>query len=79
MLQQKGIYTYLVRIPKFLRSGQSDILVSVEQYKHGVASPPRGARSGGHDSCQAARTTATCHDLEEERAAMGQRLSLIHI
>ena len=38
-----------------------------------MASPPRGARSGGHDSCQAARTTATCHDLEEERAAMGQR------
>ena len=28
--------------------------------KHGVASPPRGARSGGHDSCQAASTAATC-------------------
>ena len=25
-----------------------------------MASPPRGARSGGHDSCQAARTAATC-------------------
>ena len=28
--------------------------------KHGVASTPRGARSGGHDSCQAARAAATC-------------------
>ena len=28
--------------------------------KHGVASPPRGARSGGHDSCQAARRAAIC-------------------
>ena len=36
-----------------------------------MASPPRGARSGGHDSCQAARTAA--RDLEVERAAMGQR------
>ena len=25
-----------------------------------MASPPRSARSGGHDSCQAARTAATC-------------------
>ena len=43
-----------------LLSGQSDILVPVHQYKHGVGSPPRGTRSGGHDSCQAARTAATC-------------------
>ena len=42
-----------------LLSGQSDILIPVQQYKHGVGSPPRGARSGGHDSCQAARTAAT--------------------
>ena len=41
--------------------------------KHGVASPPRGARSGGHDSCQAARTQHAARDLEVERAAMGQR------
>ena len=33
--------------------------VPVQQYKHVVGSPPRGARSGGHDSCQAARTAAT--------------------
>ena len=45
---------------KTLLSGQSDILVPVQQYKHGVWSPPRGARSGGHDSCQTARTAATC-------------------
>ena len=25
-----------------------------------MGSPPRGARSGGHDSCQVARTAATC-------------------
>ena len=25
-----------------------------------MGSPPRGARSGGHDSCHAARTAATC-------------------
>ena len=25
-----------------------------------MGSPPRGARSGGHDTCQAARTAATC-------------------
>ena len=43
-----------------LFSGQSDIFLPVQQYKHVVGSPPRGARSGGHDSCQAARTAATC-------------------
>ena len=43
----------------FSHSGQGDIWVPVQQYKHGVASPPRGARSRGHDSCQAARTAAT--------------------
>ena len=37
-----------------------------------MAYPPLGARSGGHDSCQAARTAAA-GDLEVERAAMGQR------
>ena len=44
----------------FSHSGQGDIWVSVQQYKQGVASPPRGARTSGHDSCQSARTTATC-------------------
>ena len=44
----------------FLHSGHGDIWVPVQQYNHGVASPPRGARSSGHDSCQAARTAATC-------------------
>ena len=44
-----------------LLSGKGDILVPVLQHKHGVGlSPPRGARSGGHASCQAARTAATC-------------------
>ena len=43
----------------FLHSGQGDIWVPVQQYNHGVASPPRGARSSGHESCQAARTAAT--------------------
>ena len=47
-----GTYT------KLLRSGQSDILVPVQQYKHGVGSPLRGARSGGHDACQAVSTAA---------------------
>ena len=36
-----------------------------------MASPPRGARSGGHGSCQAHAQLA--RDLEVERAAMGQR------
>ena len=44
----------------FSHSGQGDIWVPVQQYKHGVASPPRGARGNGHDSCQAARTAVTC-------------------
>ena len=44
----------------FSHSGQGDIWVSVQQYKHGVASPPREARSSGHDSCQSGRTAATC-------------------
>ena len=43
-----------------LLSGQRDILAFAQQYKHGVGSLPRGARSGGHDSCQAARKAATC-------------------
>ena len=42
-----------------LLSGQSDILVPYSST--GMEwGPPRGARSGGHDSCQAARTAATC-------------------
>ena len=41
--------------------------VPVQQYNHGVASPPRGAHSKPHAQQQLAR------DLEVERAAMGQR------
>ena len=48
-----------ITVKTFFTSGQSDILVPAQQYKHVVGSPPRGARSGGHDSCQAARTAAT--------------------
>ena len=44
----------------FSPSGQGHISVPVQQYNHGVASPPRGARGNGHDSCQAARTAVTC-------------------
>ena len=44
----------------FSHSGQCLIWVPEQQYKHGVASPPRGACGNGHDSCQAARTAATC-------------------
>ena len=44
----------------FFTFRRDDNLVPVQQYKRGVGSPPRGARSGGHDSCQAARTAATC-------------------
>ena len=43
----------------FFTFRRDDNLVPVQQYKRGVGSPPRGARSGGHDSCQAARTAAT--------------------
>ena len=46
-LYKRG-YTYLVRIPKFY---VPDRVIPVQQYKHGVGSPPRGARSGGHYSC----------------------------
>ena len=35
--------------------------VPVQQCKPEVEFPPRGARSGGHDSCQAARTAAPSH------------------
>ena len=35
------------------------IYVPVQQYKPEVGSPPRSARSGGHDPCQAAHTAAT--------------------
>ena len=58
-----------------LLSGQSDILVPVQQYKHGVGSPPRGARSGGHDSCQAARTAATCTQSRGGARCHGAALS----
>ena len=44
----------------FSHSGQGHISVPVQQYNHGVASPPHGARGNGHDSCQAARTAVTC-------------------
>ena len=44
----------------FLLGGQGDNWVPVKQCNHVVASPPRGARSSGHDSFQAARTGSTC-------------------
>ena len=55
----KGSLGINMTMKTFFTFRRDDNLVPVQQYKHGVGSPPRGARSGGHDSCQAARTAAT--------------------
>ena len=48
-LIEPGAATCLEDQAKLL-SGQSDIWVPVQQYHHGLAPPPRGAGSSGHDS-----------------------------
>ena len=53
--------------------GQSDILVPVQQYKHGVGSPPRGARSGVTTHAKPHAQQQLTRDLEVERASTGQR------
>ena len=58
---------------KKLLSGQSDILVPVQQYKHGVGSPPRGARSGVTTHAKPHAQQQLARDLEVERAAKRQR------
>ena len=57
-----------------LLSGQSDILLPVQQYRHGVESPPRGSRSSSTYSCLAARTAATCEGYRGEARCHGAAL-----